>query len=166
MRGALGIGSSVNQLSAPELEEYASHISHYKKIRHIVQDGLVYRLQRLEEHEASIIQYVLSDGSEAVYSVAVRDHQNGWFRASPDLHGLIPDARYSVWNRHGAEVLSATGSQLMTLGIPGDAKPPAGFNKTLHIVRVGLLMMPMELVVPGGRLLQSLCAISVIEPNR
>jgi alpha-galactosidase len=37
MRGALGIGSSLNELNQTELAEYASYIAFYKRIRHVIQ---------------------------------------------------------------------------------------------------------------------------------
>ncbi|MFZ1400898.1 MAG: alpha-galactosidase, partial [Candidatus Promineifilaceae bacterium] len=80
MRGALGIGASLNGLDEAELKEYASYIAFYKRIRHIVQGGNLYRLERLEEVGASTILYVLPDGSEAVYSVVVHSHKLGQFR--------------------------------------------------------------------------------------
>jgi alpha-galactosidase len=37
MRGALGIGSSLNELSEAELAEYVSHIAFYKRLRAVIQ---------------------------------------------------------------------------------------------------------------------------------
>ena len=133
MRGALGIGASLNKLDEAELAEYAGYIAFYKRIRHIVQDGDLYRLQRLEEFDASVIEYVLPDGSEAVYSVAVRDHQHSRFRPATPLKGLNASATYAVVDRHNAEVLRATGYELMTLGIPGDEARGAAYSRTLHL---------------------------------
>ena len=47
MRGALGIGSNLMQLDAMELAEYAAYIAFYKRIRPVVQEGALYRLERL-----------------------------------------------------------------------------------------------------------------------
>lgn len=44
MRGALGIGSHLNELSPADLESYRRKIAFYKKIRPIVQGGDLYRL--------------------------------------------------------------------------------------------------------------------------
>ena len=137
MRGALGIGSSLNQLDDQELAEYAAYIAFYKRIRPVVQGGDLYRLQRLEEYGASVIEYVSADGSEAVYSVAVRDHAIGLFRPPALLRGLDPAATYVATDRRGSEVCCATGYELMTLGIPGDANGGAGYSRTLYLRRTG-----------------------------
>ena len=47
MRGTLGIGTSLNELSEDELAEYARYIAFYKRIRPVVQGGRLFRLQRL-----------------------------------------------------------------------------------------------------------------------
>jgi alpha-galactosidase len=133
MRGALGIGSRLNELDEAELAEYAGYIAFYKRIRHVIQNGDLYRLQRLEEFGTSIIQYVLPDGSEAVYSMAVCDHQLGWIRPTPPLRGLNPSAVYGLVDRHNREVHRASGYELITLGIPGDAGQRVGYSRTLHI---------------------------------
>lgn len=133
MRGALGIGSSLNQLSEPELAEYASYIAFYKRIRPIVQEGHLYRLQRLEEFGASVIQYVLPDGQEAVYSIAVRDHLLNSFRAPALLLGLTPEATYAVYDRTEQEIYRASGYTLMTQGIPGDTNKGVAYSRTLHL---------------------------------
>jgi len=136
MRGGLGIGSNLNELDDAEMAEYASYIAFYKRIRHVVQGGRLYRLQRLEEWGASVIEYVLADGREAVYSAAVLDYQQGWVRPPSPLRGLDPAALYTVSDRHGAEVHRARGFDLMTVGIPGDAGGNPGYSRTLHLKRV------------------------------
>jgi len=136
MRGALGIGTSLNELDEAELAEYASYIAFYKWIRHVIQDGDLYRLQRLEEYGASVIQYVLPNGREAVYSIAVREHQLGWFRPPTPLKGLDPAAAYVVLDRHGAEVYHASGYELMTQGIRGDAGQGVAYSRTLYVKQI------------------------------
>ena len=135
MRGALGIGASLNGLDEAELKEYASYIAFYKRIRHIVQGGELYRLERLEEADASTILYVLPDGSEAVYSVVVHSHKLGQFRRMVSLRGLIPSATYEVLDRFEKVRLTATGYALMVQGIPGDEDGRSGHSRTLHIKR-------------------------------
>ncbi len=136
MRGALGIGASLNALSDAELKEYASYIAFYKRIRHIVQAGDLYRLERLEEAGASTILYVLPDGSEAVYSVVVHSHKLGQFRRMVPLQGLLPTATYEVLDRFEKVRLTATGYELMVQGIPGDEDGRSGHSRTLHIKRI------------------------------
>ncbi|MCB9007323.1 MAG: GH36 C-terminal domain-containing protein [Ardenticatenaceae bacterium] len=133
MRGALGIGASLNGLSDSELKEYASYIAFYKRIRHIVQGGDLYRLERLEEAGASTILYVLPGGSEAVYSVVVHSHKLGQFRRMVPLRGLIPSATYEVLDRYEKVRLTATGYELMVQGIGGDEDGRSGHSRTLHI---------------------------------
>jgi alpha-galactosidase len=133
MRGALGIGASLNALDEAELKEYASYIAFYKRIRHIVQGGELYRLERLEEAEASTILYVLPDGSEAVYSAVVHSHKMGQFRRTVPLRGLIASATYEVVDRFGKVRLTATGYELMVQGIGGDEDGRSGHSRTLHL---------------------------------
>lgn len=136
MRGTLGIGASLNELDEAELAEYAGYIAFYKRIRPVIQEGDLYRLQRLEEFGASVIQYVLPDGREAVYSIAVQAHQLGWFRPSTPLKGLNPAAAYVVLDRHNAEIHRASGYELMTQGIPGDTGQGVAYSRTLYVKQI------------------------------
>lgn len=136
MRGALGIGSSLNELDADELAEYAAYIAFYKRIRPIVQTGWLYRLERLEEFGASVIQYVRPDGREAVFSVAVQAHQVGTQRPAAPLKGLHAEATYVALDRYGNEVHRASGYELMTLGLPGQSGGQPGYCCTLHLKQV------------------------------
>lgn len=133
MRGVLGIGSSLNELSQSELAEYAQYIAFYKRIRHLVQGGRLYRLQRLEEFGASIVQYVAENGQEAVYSLVVHDHQVGTFRPNPPLKGLRPGVTYTIRDWGDRELQQATGYQLMTLGLPRLALDFVGYSQTLYL---------------------------------
>ena len=133
MRGALGIGSSLNQLNEAELAEYASYIAFYKRIRPVIQEGILYRLERLEEFQASVIEYVLLDGSEAVYSEVIRDYPVASFRPNALLKNLILNSVYAVTNWHGQEVHRASGYELMTLGLPRENRPYVGYSRTLYL---------------------------------
>lgn len=135
MRGVLGIGTNLDVLGNEELTEYARAISFYKRIRHVVQDGDLYRLQRLEETGESIIAYVLPDGSEAVYSYALRDFRPGVFRPPAPLRGLISAAEYTLIDRQQHEIGRATGYELMTLGIAREEAEYAGYSRTLYLAR-------------------------------
>ncbi len=129
----LGIGSNLNELGEAELKEYARYIAFYKKIRHVVQDGDLYRLWRLEEFGATAVLYVLPGGSEAVYSVAVKDHVIGHYRPPALLKGLVAEAVYSVTDVNAYEVARLTGFELMAQGIPGDTFGTTGMSRTLYI---------------------------------
>lgn len=133
MRGTLGIGSNLNELSEEELTEYASYISYYKQIRHVIQEGIQYRLELLEEFQASIIEYVLQDGSEVVFSEVIRDYPIASFRPNALLKNLILDSEYSVSDWHGQEVHRATGYELMTLGLPRENNQYVGYSRTLYL---------------------------------
>lgn len=136
MRGVLGIGSSLDALSDGELGDYARYIAQYKRIRHIVQDGVAYRLQSLAEHGASVMQYVLPDASEAVLSTAIHTQPVGRFRPRPLLRGLNPAAIYAVYDRDEQVIHRASGWALMTLGLPRPAPEHVGQSHTLHLKRL------------------------------
>lgn len=134
MRGVLGIGSSLNRLSDDELAQYAAYISFYKRIRHVVQEGALYRLQRLEEgYGSSVIEYVLPDGSEAVYSVALERFEHGSYRPAAALRGLVPGAMYGVEDVRGREVYRLSGYELMTTGMPTEIGEHNGYSRTLWV---------------------------------
>jgi alpha-galactosidase len=132
MRGVLGIGADLNGLDEAELAEYARYVAFYKRFRHVVQEGDLYRLSRLEEDGASALLYVLGNGREAVYSVAVRDHLLGHYRAPALLRGLDAEAVYVLYDRDG-ENGRLSGAELMTQGIPGDTYGTAGYSRTLYL---------------------------------
>lgn len=136
MRGVLGIGSNLRDLGEAELEEYRRHIAFYKRIRPVIQDGDLYRLERLEQHGRSIWLYVAPGAREAVYTLAVRDAVCGILVAPPPLRGLLPACLYRVLDRNGAEVVRATGLELMVQGLPGDRGHQRGHSRTLHLVAV------------------------------
>jgi alpha-galactosidase len=133
MRGVLGIGSSLNLLSEAELQQYASFIAFYKRIRPVVQRGRLYRLQRAEVNGVSIWQYALPDGREAVYSQVMERYEVGSVPTAVPLLGLNSGATYTVLNRQGAEIHRASGYELMTLGLPKEAGGYPGYSRTLHI---------------------------------
>ena len=136
MRGALGIGSRLNELDEAELAEYASFIAFYKQIRHVVQTGTMYRLARVEEFGTSVMLYVSPEKREAVYSVAVGQNLYGSYRPKRPLINLNPQATYQLQDRHQQEVYRATGYELMTLGIPGDDKQNVGHSRTLYLQQI------------------------------
>ena len=136
MRGVLGIGSNLNELDGRDLQEYRRFITFYKQMRHVVQNGDLYRLQRLEEFGTSVVQYVLPDGREAVYSVVVVDHKIGQFRPAPPLKQLNSSATYVISDEHGQEVRRMTGYELMTRGMPGHATVGIGYGLTLYLKQV------------------------------
>lgn len=116
MRGALGIGSALNELSPEELEAYRRRIAFYKRIRPVVQEGDLYRLKQTPGF--SIWLTVLTDASRAVYSSVVLQHPLGLHPAPMRLQGLEPSAIYALTDAEGADLGCFSGFQLLTLGLP------------------------------------------------
>jgi alpha-galactosidase len=118
MRGALGIGTSLNELSGEELDHYARKIAFYKRLRPIVQDGDLYRLT--SERGRSTWLTVMPDGSRAVYSMVVIEQLLGMYRAPDRLPGLVSESVYSVTDESGTLLGRWTGFQLATVGLVAD----------------------------------------------
>ena len=123
-----------------ELAEYGRYIAFYKRVRPVIQQGDLYRLERLEQFGRSIWQYVTPDGGESVYALATRDTMVGLRPLPPPLRGLQADALYRVTDLDGQEVLRATGLDLMVQGLPGDDQLELchrrGFARMVHLQRV------------------------------
>ncbi len=122
MRGALGIGTKIDQLSAEERVHYKRKITFYKKIRPVVQNGNLYRLAMVQDGGASVWQSVTPDGSQCVYSVVVIHQLQGHHLPTYRLKALQPGAIYRITDETGAELARYSGSQLMGLGIHGDSR--------------------------------------------
>jgi len=116
MRGALGIGTPLNKITPEELEEYRRRIAFYKKIRPVIQDGILHRLERAEDRGTSVWQYMEAGGQRAVLSLLA--HHAAMLKTPPRLrlHGLIADACYRLTDFTGQELGRASGWSLMTLG--------------------------------------------------
>ncbi len=113
MRGTLGIGSSLNHLNDAELADYARYIEFYKTIRHLVQDGICYRLLELEEHQSSVWQFAGENGEEAVLSIVIADHRTAQVMPPAKMKGLIADRLYKGMDDLGRVLYTATGAELM-----------------------------------------------------
>ncbi len=120
MRGALGLGASLEQLTEEELAACRRKIAFYKRIRPLVQEGDLYRLATAAHGGVSTWLFAAPDGSAAAYSTLVLEHPLGVYRAPAVLRGLKTDAVYRVIDEHEKELGRYTGFQLMTLGLPGD----------------------------------------------
>ncbi|MEM0482271.1 MAG: alpha-galactosidase [Nitrososphaerota archaeon] len=122
MMGALGISVNLLELSKNEVEEAKMHVEFYKRVRHIVQDGDLYRLKSPRTGEFAAFQYVTPEKTEAL--LFVFSLQQGFGRRVPSirLRGLDPDLSYELDG--SGQVFS--GSYLMSygldLGIRGDYK--------------------------------------------
>lgn len=116
MRGNLGIGLDINKLSTNELELCQRYIKFYKKIRHVVQAGELYRIKRLEDIGCSIIEYVLNNGEEAVVSIVRHRCRIGEFIAPQKLYKLQPHRKYKIFDFNLHQVDERAGYELMTRG--------------------------------------------------
>ncbi len=121
MRGSLGLGLALDQLSSTELDFCRRKIAFYKSIRPVVQNGNLYRLAELSGGSGcSIWLSVSQDRQEAVYSFVRLHHPQGHHMAPVLLRGLDEDTAYAVIDESGVEMCRFSGAQLMFLGLPGD----------------------------------------------
>jgi alpha-galactosidase len=120
MRGTLGIGASLDQLSEEELADYRRKIGFYKQLRPVVQEGDLYRLAVAARGGVSTWLFVTPDRTRAVYSTIVLEHPLGVYRAPAVLRGLKTGAVYRVSDEQQKEIGRYSGAQLMSLGLPGD----------------------------------------------
>ena len=67
MQGSLSIGANLSLLKRSELLECKKQIALYKKIRHTVQFGSLYRIMDFEKDKIYFNGYVNADKSQAVY---------------------------------------------------------------------------------------------------
>jgi len=106
MAGSLGIGGDLSQWTPQEFEEAQRYIATYKRVRPVIQNGLLYRLRSLRTGEAAASQYVAQDGSEVVVFAWGHSQHFGERQLVLPLHGLEKDANY-VDERGGAEYSGA-----------------------------------------------------------
>ncbi|HEY0256334.1 MAG TPA: alpha-galactosidase [Candidatus Methylacidiphilales bacterium] len=137
MRGVLGIGTPLKQLSEEELARYRRKIAFYKRIRPTVQEGDLYRLSVAAKEGISAWLFVAPDRSTAVFSISVIEHLYGTFYFPTVLRGLDPRAIYRLLDEHEKEVARYGGLQLMTLGLPGEF----AFSDLSCFIRSGTLLL-------------------------
>jgi alpha-galactosidase len=132
MRGSLGLGLALDQLSLLELEACRRKIVFYKLIRPVVQNGILYRLAELSEGSGLSIWLSVSQGrQEAVYSFVRLQHPQGHHMAPVRLRGLDEETTYAVIDEFGVEKGRFYGAQLMFLGLPGDGEN-GGLGETVR----------------------------------
>jgi alpha-galactosidase len=136
MRGVLGIGSAIDRLTNEELDAYAQRIAFYKRIRAVVQDGRLFRLELPDTAGRSVWQFVREDQRASVLSVLSERQTFGRHRAPPRLRGLVPSHRYRASDYQGADLGTFSGFQLMTLGFPD--RDGAGLGTHGHSLTVWL----------------------------
>lgn len=102
MCGVLGVGGHLERWGAERRAEAAGYIAQYKALRHLVQDGDMYRLRSPQTHPLSAVQYMSKDRAEGVLFV-FRSHLPGPGLLPPIyLRGLDPNAQYEVEGVAGA----------------------------------------------------------------
>jgi alpha-galactosidase len=115
MCGGLGIGSDITKFSEEELAESSLWISQYKKWRHIIQCGSLYRLISPREGHVCAVEYVSEDRSEALLFVFANGLTTDEIVPPIRLRGLDAKKRYSV-----GEDKKIAGSTLMNAGLQVD----------------------------------------------
>ncbi len=120
MQGSLGIGNNLNKWSEEDFALGTRLTAFYKTIRNTVQHGDLYRLEPPLNHDASQVEYVARDGSQAVLLAYLHSMRYQIAYAPVRLQGLDPAARYRVRaldakKYTGDEVVS--GSVLMGAGV-------------------------------------------------
>lgn len=117
MRGVLGVGSSLNELSDQELGEYKKYIELYKRVRHLIHQGKLNRPSLYEVSDGlSAWQYTAEDQRESYLSVVLVTHTPGQTPSHVTLSELEETARYRVQEMLRGDTFEATGAELMHVG--------------------------------------------------
>jgi alpha-galactosidase len=132
MAGALGVSGNLAQWPAAERREAAGLVAAYKRIRHLVQQGDLYRLTPARPDATSAVQYLAPDGSETV--VLAWRARAAPARPDPPLRlaGLDPGARF-VDRDCGA---AHHGAVLRHHGLALDLPPGDHASTVVHLRRV------------------------------
>lgn len=138
MLGGLGIGADIGRWTDEEIAEAAKYVALYKKIRHIISEGSLYRLASFREGNLAAWQYISHDAKElAVFSFQQAQYF-GFAEQRLQLQGLEPDAVYEELMEEAPEVTDEVtdeitvpdleaegrlrrvwhGSTLMNIGLP------------------------------------------------
>lgn len=114
MTGILGIGGHLTHYTEEELTLAKKKIAEYKQIRHIVQDGDVYRLRSLRSGSIHAMQYVLKDKESVLFVFSPGQpyiHKHHLIK----LKGLDPKRTYKV--EKNGETFKKNGDYLMHHGL-------------------------------------------------
>lgn len=132
MAGVLGIGGDLTRWSDGELAEGTALVAQYKRVRHLVQHGVLHRPRGPVDDGPAAVQYTAADGGETLLLVWQRTPRHGSPRLPLRLSGLDPTARYrdaDSGSIHSATVLSEYG---LLPGLPhGDWASTA-----VHLIRI------------------------------
>jgi len=127
MTGVLGIGQNITEWDDAQKATAQRKIAEYKIIRHLVQQGTLYRLRSPFEGNRISFEYVAPDTSEAVlfcYNLGITMEGSTIEARSGKqilLKGLDPKTMYTIGEKSEAVV---SGDYLMNVGIPWPLNRP------------------------------------------
>lgn len=116
MQGSLSIGADLTKLTKAELADCRKYTALYKKIRHTVQFGSLYRIMNYAEDKIYFTGYVNESKSQAVYFACTG--ANSFFnnrKVTLRFKGLDENTVYSVKSEH--RKFKKSGAYLMNRGI-------------------------------------------------
>ncbi|MDB5078220.1 MAG: alpha-galactosidase [Chloroflexi bacterium] len=116
MMGGLGIGGHILNWPEEEIATAREMVGQYKQIRHLVQDGLLYRLLSPRHGSYTAVSYVREDRQEAVLFVLTLGRRLGLAVPRIRLKGLEPATLYRVGGL-GTSQITLSGAALMEHGL-------------------------------------------------
>ncbi|MBQ9493110.1 MAG: alpha-galactosidase [Oscillibacter sp.] len=97
MSGTFGYELDLNRLSSSEKDEVRLQIAYFKKVQSLIQNGVYYRLNELDEQERYCAwEFAAPDASEALVNLVVKHVQANAPLIHIRLRGLDPDATYTL----------------------------------------------------------------------
>ncbi|GGV28835.1 alpha-galactosidase [Streptomyces longisporoflavus] len=132
MAGVLGVGGDLSRWTDDELAEGADLVAQYKRVRHLVQHGILHRPRGPVDDGPAAVQYTATDGSEALLLVWRRSPRHGSPHPVLRLQGLDPDARYR--DARTGTVHSAT--VLGEYGLRPELPPGDWASTAVHLARL------------------------------
>jgi alpha-galactosidase len=113
MMGILGIGANLYHWSPQDFKEAKALIAQYKQLRHIIQEGDLYRIESPRSGKICAIEYIAKDKSELVI-FAFKDSEN--FDTS--VYYIHPKNLDPIGLYSGTGVMGTlSGKAIMTRGI-------------------------------------------------
>ena len=102
MSGTFGYELDLNKLSQSEKDEVRLQIANFKKVESLIQNGVYYRLNELEEQERySAWEFAAPDASQALVNLVVKHVRANGPLYRIRLKGLSPDASYRLEGSDG-----------------------------------------------------------------
>lgn len=116
MMGGLGIGGHISNWSEEEITTARQLVEEYKQIRHLVQDGLLYRLLSPRDGSYTAVSYAREDQQEAVLFVLTLGRRLALPPSQVHLRGLNPATLYQIEGL-GDKPFILSGAALMEQGL-------------------------------------------------